>query len=153
KPVSEEVFKAYSRLYAYDKIELNAKVEETETSPHWRYEKVTFAAAYGGERLAAHVFLPRNAAPPFQAVFYFPGGGGQLLERFESSMIENDQDFLPKTGRVFVYPIFKGTFERKDGLHFGGKPPGAWRDHVIMWSKDLARTLDYLETRNDIDAT
>jgi hypothetical protein len=27
------------------------------------------------------------------------------------------------------------------------------RDHVIAWSKDLGRSLDYLDTRKDIDGT
>ena len=27
----------------------------------------------------------------------------------------------------------------------------AYRDHVIDWSKDLGRSIDYLETRPDID--
>jgi len=52
-----------------------------------------------------------------------------------------------------VYPIYMGTYERRDGLVPGGKPLGVWRDHVILWSKDLGRTLDYLETREDIDNT
>jgi dipeptidyl aminopeptidase/acylaminoacyl peptidase len=29
--------------------------------------------------------------------------------------------------------------------------PHEWRDMVIHWSKDLGRTLDYLETREDVD--
>jgi eukaryotic-like serine/threonine-protein kinase len=33
----------------------------------------------------------------------------------------------------------------------GGKPLASLRDHVIDWSKDLGRSLDYLETRKDID--
>jgi dienelactone hydrolase len=28
----------------------------------------------------------------------------------------------------------------------------AYRDMVVQWSKDLGRTIDYLETRSDIDA-
>ncbi len=32
------------------------------------------------------------------------------------------------------------------------EPTAFWRDHVIVWSKDLGRSLDYLETRKDIDA-
>ncbi len=27
----------------------------------------------------------------------------------------------------------------------------SFRDHVIQWSKDLGRSIDYLETRDDID--
>jgi eukaryotic-like serine/threonine-protein kinase len=29
---------------------------------------------------------------------------------------------------------------------------GLYRDHVIMWSKEFRRTLDYVETRKDLDA-
>ena len=32
-------------------------------------------------------------------------------------------------------------------------PTAFWRDHMIAWSKDLGRSLDYLETREDIDHT
>ncbi len=39
----------------------------------WRHEIVEFNAAYGGERMTAHVFLPKRAAPPFQTLMYFPG--------------------------------------------------------------------------------
>jgi len=38
-------------------------------------------------------------------------------------------------------------------LNPGGRPPAFFRDHVIEWSKDLGRSLDYLETRKDIDST
>jgi dienelactone hydrolase len=62
-------------------------------------------------------------------------------------------DFLLKSGRALIFPIYKGTYERRDGLVPGGKPMAFFRDHVIAWSKDLGRTLDYLETRADIDAT
>jgi cephalosporin-C deacetylase-like acetyl esterase len=153
-PVSDEVFEAYRGLYAYDKTELNARVEETETTENWTWEKVSFNAAYGNERVIAHVFLPRNVSPPFQAVVYFPGTGANFLETFVPSLIVDwDVDFLLKSGRALIWPIYKSTFERRDDFVPYGKPPGFVRDHVIMWSKDLGRTLDYLETRRDIDST
>ena len=31
------------------------------------------------------------------------------------------------------------------------KTTSAYRDHVIDWSKDLGRSIDYLDTRSDID--
>ena len=60
-------------MYAYDKGELNARVEETETTENWTREKVSFDAAYGHERVLAQLFLPRHGTPPFQAVVFFPG--------------------------------------------------------------------------------
>jgi hypothetical protein len=84
KPVSDEVFNAFRGLYAYDKGELNATVEETRTTGDWTWEKVTFNTAYGGERMSAHLFLPRNAALPYQTVVYFPGGNAMLEEKFDA---------------------------------------------------------------------
>jgi dienelactone hydrolase len=60
--------------------------------------------------------------------------------------------FFPSTGRALLAPIYKSTFERRDTLKSDYPEPTAfWRDHVIAWSKDLGRSLDYLETRTEID--
>ena len=56
-----------------------------------------------------------------------------------------------KSGRAVLFPFYKGTFERGDGFKVGRKDTSMWRDHVIAWSKDLGRSIDYLETRPDLD--
>jgi Dienelactone hydrolase and related enzymes len=60
-------------------------------------------------------------------------------------------DFIVKSGRVVVYPVFKGTFERRSDLK-SDQPEETvlYKDHVIMWRQDIGRIIDYLETRNDI---
>jgi dienelactone hydrolase len=149
KPVSDEVFRAYKGLYAYDRAELDAKVEEVETTPEWRREKVSFAATYGGERVIAHLYLPLNASPPFQTVVLFPGSSVIYTDKYNLS---GYADFFPGTGRALLAPVYKSTFERRDGLKSDvSEPTALWRDHVIAWSKDLGRSLDYLETRPEID--
>ena len=149
KPVSEEVFRAYRGLYAYDKGELNARVEETETAEEWTREKVSFNAAYGGERVVAYLFLPKNAVPPFQPVLYFPGSNAIHTDKFSLSVYA---DFLPKSGRALIAPVFKGTYERRDELKSDYPEPTAFfRDHMFAWVKDVGRSIDYLETRKDID--
>ena len=149
KPVSDEVFRAYRSLYAYDRSELRARTEATETTEDWTHEKVSFDAAYGGERMSAHLYLPKNAAPPYSVVVYFPGSGAMEADRFSLS---GYADFIPKSGRALLAPIFKSTFERRDELKSDYPETTArWRDHMIDWSKDLGRSLDYLETRKDID--
>jgi predicted esterase len=152
KPASDAVFKAYRGLYAYDKAALNARVDETETTELWTRQRVSFDAAYGGERMIADVFLPRNAAPPYQVVAVFPAATGFFRPTLMASDIDYALDFIFKSGRGLVFPIYKGMYERRDGLKAGGKPPGVFRDHVIMMSKDLGRSLDYLQTRADIDS-
>jgi pimeloyl-ACP methyl ester carboxylesterase len=154
KPVSDEVFQVFRRRYSYDKGPLDARVEETETNEDWTREKVSFNAAYGGERVIAHLYLPRNAAPPYQTVVYFPGSGAQHRDKFDTSAMWGN-DFVPKCGRAFLFPIYKGTYERRDasGPHTGSSPTAWHRPPSVAWSNDLGRALDYLETRRDIDCT
>jgi eukaryotic-like serine/threonine-protein kinase len=153
KPVSDEVFAQYLRLFAYDKSPLNATVEEEIATPFGIRQKITFAAAYGGERMMAYLFLPRDAKPPYQVVVVFPGSGS--IETRSSASLELGRfDFLQKTGRAVLWPIYKGTYERGGDLH--SDYPAAttfYKDHVIMWAKDLGRSLDYAETRKDLDSS
>ena len=61
-PVSDALFEVYRRFYTYDRSPLAAKTEAVDdTPPYWRVETVSFAAAYGGERVPARLFLPKNA--------------------------------------------------------------------------------------------
>jgi predicted esterase len=153
KPISDDVFKAFKGSYGYDKGELNARVEETETSEDWTRQKVSFDAAYGGERVIAYLYLPRNVAPPFQTIVFFPGGYAITDDKF----IEADSlvwDFVPKSGRALMFPVYKSTYQRRDALKVDYQDTTTfWRDHMIAWSKDLGRSIDYLETRVDIDRT
>jgi len=152
RPVPDEVFRIFERLYAYDKAELDARVESADqTQEHWRTEKVSFNAAYGKERLPAYLFLPKSAAPPFQVVVYYPTS--QALRTRSSDMLATTQiDFLVRSGRAVIWPIYKSTFERGDGL-LSDRPnkTSVFREHVVQWVKDYSRTIDYLETRPDIN--
>jgi serine/threonine protein kinase/formylglycine-generating enzyme required for sulfatase activity len=122
KPVSDDVFKAYSALYVYDKGELNAEVQETASMENWSRAKVTFDAAYGHERVTAYLFLPNNASPPFQTVVYYPGAGAFLDDKLDLSLLEETRGFLLKSGRALIFPIYKGMYERRDGFRPSGPP-------------------------------
>ena len=148
-PASDEAYRIYESLYAYDRTPLNAAVESVdESSPYWRKEKVAFDAAYGHERVPAYLYLPRNAAPPYQTVVYFPSSIARYLTSSQDLEIRF-VDFLIRSGRAVLHPIYKGTYERRSGAE--GNGPNDLRDLKIAWSKDLGRSLDYLEARRDID--
>jgi len=154
QPVSDKVYRTYTAMYAYDKdASLNAKVESLGENEQWRREKVTFDAAYYGERVPAYLFLPKNARPPFQTIVYFPGAFAFLDDKFDLAGLEEGRGFLLKSGRAVIVPIYKGLYERRDDIHVGVNPPSVWRDHFVAWAKDLGRAIDYLQTRKDIDAT
>lgn len=152
KPVGDDVFDAWRRFYSYERTPLNATVEEVDDSAlYWRQERITFDAAYPGERVIVYLFLPKNAAPPYQTIVYFPSGiARQSRSRDEMGSELRFVDFLPRIGRAVLFLVYKGTYER----HMG-RPvtvPTWTRDLVISWSRDFSRAIDYLETRDDIDA-
>ncbi len=153
KPAADALFQVYKEIHAYDRSELKATIEAVDdTSPYWRKEKITFLAAYGNERVAAYLFLPKNADPPFQVVIYFPGSGS--LDSRSSDRLETEWfDFLIRSGRAVMHPIYKGMYERNIGVSMGAylTQPNVWRELAIQWFKDLGRSIDYLETRPDID--
>ena len=149
KPVPDEVFRIYQGLYAYDRSDLKAVVESTDdSSEFWRQERISYAAAYGDERIVAYLFLPKNAKPPYQAVVYFPHSGGEYLRSFQQSEM-NYLGFIVKGGRALLLPMYKGTYERR--LERAPEGPNARRDLTIQRMKDLQRSVDYLESRPDMD--
>ncbi len=155
-PVNDDVFSIYKNQFLYDNTVLNATIEKVDSgNDNWIMEKITFDAAYGNERVIAYLYLPRNAKPPFQTLIFFPGSYGVMEKELTSS--RNSIwffDYLIKNGRAIMYPVYKGTYERNDGLTVdmhAVNPSHQYTEWLIKWSKDLSRSIDYLETRPDID--
>jgi predicted esterase len=146
KPVSDEAFGLFQSLYSYDNSALDVQVESTEDSAYWRQERVSFLAAYGGERVPAVWFTPHNAAPPYQVVVYLASSIA-VAEPSSRNLEPLYIDMLLRTGRAVLYPIVKGTYERRVGT----TGLNSARDLVIQESKDIRRSLDFLVTRADAD--
>jgi len=158
EPVPENIFRIYKNQFLYDKKDLNSMIEDRDDTPDdWVIERISFNAAYGNERVIAYLYLPKNGKPPFQTLVYFPGIHAIWEEkltdsRFTKSLI----DYLLKNGRAVVYPVYKGTFERNNGLTVrmsNVNQSHKFTEWLIAWTKDFSRSIDYLETRNDIDTT
>jgi dienelactone hydrolase len=152
KPVSDEVFASYlDTWYRYDATELNARIERTDYDlGSCRRERVSFDAAYPGERVIAYLYLPEEAKPPCQAVIWSPSD-----EARDSSWTEqahtHEMTAIIRSGRALVVPIYKGTYERRLSRIY--PPEGVQsRNLCAQRSQDLRRTIDYLQTRDDIDA-
>jgi serine/threonine protein kinase/formylglycine-generating enzyme required for sulfatase activity/dienelactone hydrolase len=151
KSVSDEIFRIYKGLFSYDKTELNPVIESSDdSSAFWIKEKITYNAAYGNERIIAYLFLPQNTKPPYQTVVYFPGTNA-LKMRSSENLSEGSYGFMVKSGRAVLFPIYKSTYERYDGFVVPPSTANSWRNQMIFWYKDLARSIDYLETRQHID--
>jgi dienelactone hydrolase len=149
RPASDAVFDAYRVMYAYDRSPLDARVAGTpQETADWRKVKVTFAAAYGHERLAAYLFLPKRVRPPYQTVLFFPSA--RVLDLPGSDALGDTAffDYVVQSGRAVLYPVYQGTYERQQHLAL----PGASQAFAltVRRAQDVGRALDYLDTRPDI---
>ncbi|GAO43347.1 SUMF1/EgtB/PvdO family nonheme iron enzyme [Flavihumibacter petaseus] len=153
KPVDDKTFEIYKQQFLYDKVPLDPKADTTITAEFWRAEAVSFETGYNKERMQAWVYLPKEAKPPYRVVLFFPGSGDIFQKAYKDHNIMNRFNFLLKNGYAVVRPIFKGTFERHDALKSDLPDETVfYRDHLVMWRKDIGRTIDYLETRKDLRA-
>jgi serine/threonine protein kinase/dienelactone hydrolase len=157
KQISDEEFDTWMDFISYQPTALNPKTESTsEDSPYWRIEKISFDAAYDNERMSAFLFLPKKSAPPYQTVVIWPPVDPLYISAAPDPRLfaPNLWDYLVRDGRAVLYPILKGTFDR------GGRAAsldGAemWklisnRNLIIKQMQDIMRSIDLLESRNDI---
>ena len=52
-----------------------------------------------------------------------------------------------------MFPVLKGSYERKDREQFNLSLPQEtilYKNYLIAWIQDVSRSLDYIQTRNDI---
>jgi dienelactone hydrolase len=151
KPADDETFRIYRNMYAYDRSPLDAAVDPArESTEDWTREKITFAAAYGHERMAAYLFLPKHARPPFQTVIFFPSARVNFLPATAPPGDLSFMDYVVQSGRAVMYPVYRGLYERRAAAPTIPGPT-LMREQMVAWSKDLARSIDYLATREDID--
>lgn len=149
-PVNDATFKGYLALYDYDHTALNTKIEAQDSSvSDWVREDVTVDSPNGGARLPIIIFVPKRAKPPYQATVIWPASDAQFMPSTKQVPLWI-ADFVVRSGRAVVYPVYEGTLGR--GL-VGGSGLIAQRDQVLRQVKDMRRAVDYAWTRGDIDTT
>src|SRR5438445_12421187 len=102
-------------------------------------------AAYRAERIEALLFTPKNVPPPWQTVIFFPGSNALHVRSSKdpTGIYLHACSFLIKSGRALLYPIYKSTYERGDGLDSDNQDTSRnYRDHVLMWARTFrARSI------------
>ncbi len=139
----------------YGSVPLNVTDHGSEENPRgWITGRVSFDALYGGERVDVRLHLPVEVEPPYQSVILFGGANVLQTSRADEALELELLDFVVQSGRVLVQPLWAGTFERNDGRTLERlRSPGGAQQYQDQWVQDLRRTIDYLETRADFDAT
>ncbi len=92
------------------------------------------------------LFLPRTSVAPYQVAIYAPGADAA---RAQSSRAAGLQfvEFLVRSGRAVAFPVYQQTYERIRE----GSGQNFLREYLIQRGQDVRRTVDYLETRLELD--
>ncbi|MGH9482193.1 MAG: SUMF1/EgtB/PvdO family nonheme iron enzyme, partial [Terriglobales bacterium] len=153
QPASDAVFDAYKAMYAYEPVPLLPQPDgPLEDTPSWTKQRFTIDAGHDGARLPLYLFLPKQVAPPYQAVVFFPSARVEIMT--DSHQLGDMQfvDYVIKSGRALIYPIYLGTYERPVNPIFDVGAIGDLQ-MTIQRSKEVRRAFDYLSSRPDIDTT
>ena len=153
--VRDHVYQVYKNQFSYDSTAINPIIEyRNHDKDDYILEKVTIITPYGKERMDTYVFLPGNSSPPFQTIIFFPGGSA-VRDKDPLQYAPGFFEFILKSGRAVVFPVYYGTYYRNDGQgsKINARKTHLYTENLIKWVKDFKRTIEYLETRNDIDTS
>ena len=153
-PVDDKTYQIFKSQYEYDKFDLNASIKESKINQTGqRVERVEFDS-FNNQKMQALLYLPIDKKGPFKTILFYPGSGTINTRSSQRAMdyLHKNRSFLVESGYALIMPIFTSTFERGDGL-LSSIPNESisYRDHVITWGRELQLTVDYLQTREDID--
>ena len=154
KPVDDANYRGYVAQYDYDHTPLNAKVESRDSSDaDWIREDIAIDALGGRGRLPVVIFVPKHAKPPYEAAVIWPASDAFFVHdrRLLPIWIV---DFIVRSGRAVVYPVFEHTLDRGTGsTGDGANGTIAHRDQTLRWMKEMRRAIDYAVGRADIDSS
>jgi dienelactone hydrolase len=157
KPVSDEIFRVYAAQFAYDRTPLNARVDTTLQHEFGTVQRVSYDGV-GWGRIHAYLYLPANVKPPFQTVVWFAGSSAAVRRPDPDPRTISQLRHYVASGRAVLWPIVRNVYSRADAQQLDGMRttwPKDTREYVDLmrsWVSEVRRSIDYLETRNEIDA-
>jgi predicted esterase len=147
KPASDEVFEVLLRNYEYSRAPLNATVEETTQIADGSRQRISFDSG-DGQRTELLLYLPDKPAARHKTILYWPSSLAVILPTLDE--YRPQLQFMLRSGWAVALPIFEGTFHRMD-LNAPGLSGIEQRDLRFRRIREMRRTIDYLETRPDVD--
>lgn len=158
-PVDDAVYSVLAQQLDYRLTPFTPRVEQAGSSnPAWTVERVTLPTGYDDRSFAVQLFLPAQRRAPSGVIFYLPHSGEFVApvktESFDPASGGIPLDFLLKSGWALAVVAFDGAYERQWSEERRRSMSTAERARLRMrhWREELGRTIDYLATREDVDA-
>ena len=158
KPMTDEQFKIYAKNFELGFKALNAKqLYEDDSHPSWIKERIQVEVGYDNEIMDILIFKPKNSFGKVSSVLLYPGANYYRTppEIDEVNPGEYGLDFIIKSGSALIWPAYKGSMNRISdrGITFPSNPDQfrLFRQLLSYWTVDTSRTIDYLQSRDDMD--
>ena len=159
EPIGDAAYAVLAQQLDYRATPFTPRIEKVVSSnATWTVERVTLPTGYDDTSFAVQLFLPTDRRSPSGVIFYFPHAGDLVgpvtTGGFDPAAGGIPLDFLLKSGWALAVVAFDGAFERQWSAERRRSMSSAerfrlWKRH---WREELGRTIDYLATREDIDA-
>ncbi len=163
EPVGDEAFEMIRLFYEYDRsIPLDAEVVETRTMDNCRREKIVFRGI-GDQLVPGYLALPKSGDGPFPVIILLHGHTGNKDEWWRDDSYYRGglvtKAYLPAGYAVLA---LDARYHGERSVHNGYESPRVFHqrewfnrsaDMIIDSVRDYRRAIDYLETRDDIDAS
>ena len=158
-PVGDAAYAVLAQQLDYRAMPFTPRVEQVASSnPAWTVERVTLPSAYDNTSFAVQLFLPAERRSPSGVIFYLPHSGEFIAPvttaGFDPTAGGIPFDFLLKSGWALAVVAFDGAYERQWSAERRRSVSPAERTRLRLrhWREELGRTIDYLASREDIDA-
>ncbi len=148
KPVSDEIFQVYKELLEFERIELNPTIISQTITKDWSKEIISVDVPYEDLPLKILIFLPVNYKLPYQTILFFPGLGSHRSNSMADMNVDSRIDFFLKSGRAVIWPVYYSSHGRG---RINIQNVNEWKETYKNIITDVRITVDYLQTRNDID--
>jgi DNA-binding winged helix-turn-helix (wHTH) protein/formylglycine-generating enzyme required for sulfatase activity/dienelactone hydrolase len=153
-PLSDEAFEAMRFQFTTPRAApAEVTVTKVEESTLWIAEEVVLKFA-AQEPTTLYVVRPKAHEQPLQPIVYSGVGDCCFMKRPNRDALEQLQiaGFIVNGGRALVMPIWAGAYERYSPYPTQADA-AADRDRrmSLQWQHDLSTTIDYLESRPDMD--
>ncbi len=153
-PVDDATFAGIRARYDYAPGALHARVVEVADTPSWRREKIEFTVGPGRVALA-YLYLPKGYRRPLQVIHFAPAGDVVGGWKPLTTSIESTLPAFIRGGRAVFSVALAGFFDRPAPPDFtipDSRSP-EYVDYVVSQVTELRRGLDYMESRQDLDAS
>jgi hypothetical protein len=159
RPVSDAAYAVLAQQLDYRRTPFTPRVEAAASpNPAWTVERILLPTGYDKTSFAVQLFLPTDRRSRSGVIFYLPHSGEFIAPvttaEFDPAAGGVPLDFLLKSGWALAVVAFDGAYERQWSAESRQSmvPAERFRVRLRHWRAELGRTIDYLATREDVDA-